>query len=194
MLASIRNRFSSSEPSDNKFGTFGGVFTPTILTILGAIMYLRLGWVVGNSGLIGAHDHHRAGRSDHHRHRPGRFLRRHQYARGRGWRICDYLAIARSRNRRQCRHPAVLCPIDISHALHFSICRRLAGNFPHPFDVHRRQSFPFLLSVASRTSAPNLLSAFNMSSWRSLRCHSSPFSSATFTAPQLQTPQLIGTI
>jgi amino acid transporter len=54
MLTSIRNRFSSSEPSDNKFGTFGGVFTPTILTILGAIMYLRLGWVVGNSGLLGA--------------------------------------------------------------------------------------------------------------------------------------------
>lgn len=54
MITSIRNRFGSSEPSDNKFGTFGGVFTPTILTILGAIMYLRLGWVVGNSGLIGA--------------------------------------------------------------------------------------------------------------------------------------------
>lgn len=37
-----------------KFGTFAGVFTPTVLTILGAIMYLRLGWVVGNAGLIGA--------------------------------------------------------------------------------------------------------------------------------------------
>lgn len=37
-----------------KFGTFGGVFTPTLLTILGVIMYLRLGWVVGNAGLIGA--------------------------------------------------------------------------------------------------------------------------------------------
>jgi amino acid transporter len=35
------------------FGTFGGVFTPSILTILGVIMYLRLGWVVGNVGLIG---------------------------------------------------------------------------------------------------------------------------------------------
>ena len=37
-----------------KFGTFGGVFTPTLLTILGAIMYLRTGWVVGNAGLGGA--------------------------------------------------------------------------------------------------------------------------------------------
>lgn len=37
-----------------KFGTFGGVFTPSILTILGVIMYLRLGWVVGHAGLIGA--------------------------------------------------------------------------------------------------------------------------------------------
>lgn len=37
-----------------KFGTFGGVFTPTLLTILGVIMYLRLGWVVGNAGLLGA--------------------------------------------------------------------------------------------------------------------------------------------
>ncbi len=36
-----------------KFGTFGGVFVPSVLTILGVIMYLRLGWVVGNSGLIG---------------------------------------------------------------------------------------------------------------------------------------------
>ncbi len=39
---------------DNKFGTFGGVFTPSILTILGVIMYLRLPWVVGNSGFWAA--------------------------------------------------------------------------------------------------------------------------------------------
>ena len=37
-----------------KFGTFAGVFTPSILTILGVIMYLRLGWVVGNAGILGA--------------------------------------------------------------------------------------------------------------------------------------------
>ncbi|HRT30712.1 MAG TPA: Na-K-Cl cotransporter, partial [Kiritimatiellia bacterium] len=33
------------------FGTFKGVFTPSILTILGVIMYLRMGWVLGNVGL-----------------------------------------------------------------------------------------------------------------------------------------------
>jgi solute carrier family 12 (sodium/potassium/chloride transporter), member 2 len=37
-----------------KFGTLGGVFTPTLVTILGVIMYLREGWVVGNAGLGGA--------------------------------------------------------------------------------------------------------------------------------------------
>ncbi|HBP16717.1 MAG TPA: Na-K-Cl cotransporter [Planctomycetes bacterium] len=37
-----------------KFGTLVGVFVPTVLTILGAIMYLRLGWTVGNAGLLGA--------------------------------------------------------------------------------------------------------------------------------------------
>ena len=41
-------------PGKKKFGTFEGVFTPSILTILGVIMYMRLGWVVGNAGLIGA--------------------------------------------------------------------------------------------------------------------------------------------
>ena len=35
-----------------KLGTFLGVYTPTILTILGVIMYLRFGWVVGNLGLL----------------------------------------------------------------------------------------------------------------------------------------------
>lgn len=34
-----------------EFGTFKGVFTPSILTILGVIMYLRFGWVLGNVGL-----------------------------------------------------------------------------------------------------------------------------------------------
>ena len=33
------------------FGTFKGVFTPSILTIFGVIMYLRFGWVLGNVGL-----------------------------------------------------------------------------------------------------------------------------------------------
>ncbi len=36
-----------------KFGAFAGVFTPSILTILGVIMYMRLGWVTGVAGLWG---------------------------------------------------------------------------------------------------------------------------------------------
>lgn len=38
----------------HSFGTFGGVFTPDVLTILGVILFLRAGWVVGNVGLLGA--------------------------------------------------------------------------------------------------------------------------------------------
>ncbi len=33
------------------FGTFQGVFTPSILTIIGVILYLRFGWMLGNVGL-----------------------------------------------------------------------------------------------------------------------------------------------
>jgi len=40
-------------PQPRKFGTFLGVFTPSVLTILGVIMYLRFGWVVANVGLGG---------------------------------------------------------------------------------------------------------------------------------------------
>jgi len=35
-----------------KFGTFGGVFTPSLLTILGVIMYLRLPWIISQGGLF----------------------------------------------------------------------------------------------------------------------------------------------
>ena len=39
--------------SKKKFGTFSGVLTPSLLTILGVIMYMRLGSVVGNaSGIL----------------------------------------------------------------------------------------------------------------------------------------------
>ncbi len=37
-----------------RFGTFVGVFTPNVLTILGIILFLRTGWVVGQAGLVGA--------------------------------------------------------------------------------------------------------------------------------------------
>ncbi len=45
---------ANGESSAQGFNTFKGVFTPTLLTILGVIMYLREGSVVGNAGLAGA--------------------------------------------------------------------------------------------------------------------------------------------
>jgi solute carrier family 12 (potassium/chloride transporter), member 4/6 len=39
------------KPDQHKLGTFLGVFTPTILTILGVIMYMRTGWITGQMGL-----------------------------------------------------------------------------------------------------------------------------------------------
>jgi amino acid transporter/SOS response regulatory protein OraA/RecX len=36
--------------NEGKLGTFSGVFTPSVLTILGIILFLRLGYVVGNAG------------------------------------------------------------------------------------------------------------------------------------------------
>jgi len=63
LFNNLRKRFSGADEPANPeavvpavatgLGTFGGVFTPSILTILGVIMYLRFGWVVGNAGLIG---------------------------------------------------------------------------------------------------------------------------------------------
>jgi amino acid transporter len=41
----------ADSPKSGKLGTFAGVFTPTILTILGIILFLRLGYVVGGVGL-----------------------------------------------------------------------------------------------------------------------------------------------
>lgn len=53
-LISDKVHRAANSQSVRKFGTFGGVFTPNVLTILGVIMYLRLGWVVGNAGVLGA--------------------------------------------------------------------------------------------------------------------------------------------
>lgn len=44
---------SEGKKGPHRFGTFKGVYLPSILTIFGVIMYLRLGWVVGNVGLVG---------------------------------------------------------------------------------------------------------------------------------------------
>ena len=45
---------SSPAIPGNQFGVFGGVFTPSILTILGAIMFMRTGLVVGQAGVLSA--------------------------------------------------------------------------------------------------------------------------------------------
>lgn len=41
----------NTESASGRLGTFAGVFTPSILTILGIILFLRLGYVVGAGGL-----------------------------------------------------------------------------------------------------------------------------------------------
>lgn len=53
-MSELTSSEQEAPPAPRKYGTFQGVFTPTLLTILGVIMYLREGWVVGNAGLIGA--------------------------------------------------------------------------------------------------------------------------------------------
>jgi amino acid transporter len=54
IISKIKPSTNEAEALKGRFGTFAGVFTPDVLTILGVIMYLRLGWVVGNAGLLGA--------------------------------------------------------------------------------------------------------------------------------------------
>lgn len=48
-MEGLRGR--SGLATGNKFGTFGGVFTPSVLTILGVVMYLLLPRIVGEGGL-----------------------------------------------------------------------------------------------------------------------------------------------
>jgi solute carrier family 12 (sodium/potassium/chloride transporter), member 2 len=45
---------SAGGPDTRRYGTIEGVFVPTLLTILGVILFLRTGWVVGNAGLLGS--------------------------------------------------------------------------------------------------------------------------------------------
>ncbi len=52
MFQTIKRLIGADE--NGKFGAFAGVFTPSVLTILGVIMYLRFPWIVGHAGLMGA--------------------------------------------------------------------------------------------------------------------------------------------
>ena len=49
-----RNGNNNTGNSAARFGTFAGVFTPNVLTILGIILFLRMGEVVGQGGLWNA--------------------------------------------------------------------------------------------------------------------------------------------
>ena len=51
-LAVLRNAKHQNDQAEPRFGTFGGVFTPCTLTILGVIMFLRFGHVVGQAGVL----------------------------------------------------------------------------------------------------------------------------------------------
>ena len=54
MATSTSSASGGDDGNKGRFGTFAGVFTPNVLTILGLILFLRTGWVVGQAGLIGA--------------------------------------------------------------------------------------------------------------------------------------------
>ncbi|MCK5826849.1 MAG: hypothetical protein KAG93_07430, partial [Desulfuromusa sp.] len=45
------DKSSVDNKPDKKLGTFAGVFTPSVLTILGIILFMRLGYVVGAAGI-----------------------------------------------------------------------------------------------------------------------------------------------
>ncbi|MEZ5243919.1 MAG: hypothetical protein R2707_02390 [Acidimicrobiales bacterium] len=47
-------RSAPSVASSGTLGTFGGVFTPSILTILGLVLFLRVAYVIGSVGLLRA--------------------------------------------------------------------------------------------------------------------------------------------
>lgn len=53
-MVSKKSSTTAEAPKIKKYNTFQGVFTPTVLTILGVIMYLREPWIVGNAGVLGS--------------------------------------------------------------------------------------------------------------------------------------------
>lgn len=53
MTIDDRAKENSSHDSTGSLNTFSGVFTPSVLTILGIILFLRLGYVTGSAGLAG---------------------------------------------------------------------------------------------------------------------------------------------
>ncbi|MBU4318613.1 MAG: amino acid permease [Proteobacteria bacterium] len=52
MNANIKKGSEQIARVSNQLGTFGGVFTPSILTIFGVIMFMRTGFVIGEAGIF----------------------------------------------------------------------------------------------------------------------------------------------
>ena len=50
----MASRARAQRGESNQLGVFGGVFTPSILTILGVIMFMRAGFVTGQAGILSA--------------------------------------------------------------------------------------------------------------------------------------------
>ena len=46
------NSKSAGTAGGYNFGTFGGVYTPALLTILGLVMFMRTNFVLGSAGLV----------------------------------------------------------------------------------------------------------------------------------------------
>lgn len=53
-MSEAQTESAGGQPTRNQFGTFGGVFTPSLLTILGVIMFMRTGYVTGQAGILSA--------------------------------------------------------------------------------------------------------------------------------------------
>jgi amino acid transporter len=51
MMANNTDQNSADKKQNKKLGTFAGVFTPSVLTTLGIILFMRLGYVVGAAGI-----------------------------------------------------------------------------------------------------------------------------------------------
>lgn len=47
----VRVETRQSKGEAKKFGTFKGVYMPSVITVFGIIMYMRIGWVLGTMGL-----------------------------------------------------------------------------------------------------------------------------------------------
>lgn len=54
LVSFLKKRFSSDidEEESQGFGTFFGVYLPGLLNMFGVIIFLRMGWVVGNAGIL----------------------------------------------------------------------------------------------------------------------------------------------